>query len=82
VQDNKDNSYENITYSGFFLHKFDFFALSDLLLIFAHLENSGCSSARLEYLSGGQGAPGSNPGIPTEQKSPPAAWQVAFCFIM
>ena len=31
-------------------------------------------------LTGGQGAPGSNPGIPTEQKSPPAERRVAFCF--
>ena len=57
-----------------------FFAKSDLLIIFAPLQIAGCSSARLEYLSGGQGAPGSNPGIPTKHESPSASWRMAFCF--
>jgi len=33
------------------------------------------------FLSGGQGAPGSNPGIPTEQRKPTRQFRrVFFCF--
>ena len=33
------------------------------------MSNSGCSSARLEYASGGRVVAGSNPVIPTDNKS-------------
>ena len=65
--------------------------VSHLLLIFAaqkdkaHAaslqEHSGCSSARLEYSSGGRVVAGSNPVIPTEynaSRSESASTRIAF----
>ena len=36
-----------------------------IIYSFMHFKNSGCSSVRLEYTSGGRVAAGSNPVIPT-----------------
>ena len=45
-------------------------------------EETGCSSARLEYASGGRVVAGSNPVIPTDKKSIDNLTIVdAFCFI-
>ena len=41
---------------------------SQIIHTFALANRAGCSSARLEYASGGRVVAGSNPVIPTEQK--------------
>ena len=41
---------------------------SQIIHTFALANRTGCSSARLEYASGGRVVAGSNPVIPTEQK--------------
>ena len=45
------------------------FANSNKSITFAP-SNSGCSSARLEYTSGGRVVAGSNPVIPTKENQP------------
>ena len=43
---------------------------------------SGCSSARLEYTSGGRGVAGSNPVIPTNFFEQTAGFSPAVFFVM
>ena len=46
-----------------------------------HPLKAGCSSARLEYASGGRVVAGSNPVIPTEESIDNQMIVNAFCFI-
>ena len=44
------------------------FGSSEIVTTFALRKQTGCSSARLEYTSGGRVVAGSNPVIPTNRK--------------
>ena len=52
----------------FFEKKPKSFGSSEIVTTFALRKQTGCSSARLEYTSGGRVVAGSNPVTPTEQK--------------
>ena len=51
------------------------------ITIFAHPNHSGCSSARLEYTSGGRVVAGSNPVIPTKPSEARRCRKTSFCFL-
>ena len=54
--------------SLFLKKKLKNFGSSEIVTTFALRKQTGCSSARLEYTSGGRVVAGSNPVIPTNRK--------------
>ena len=70
-----------IAYYNFYVNKISRNACLFQIKAYLCIRNSGCSSARLEYASGGRVVAGSNPVTPTGKSIDNREIVDAFCFL-